>query len=312
MHTLQASEIRGTWTPLFLQIKEHSVIDFGFIDEQIARISTSGVSGIYVGTNTSEFFNLTFTEFCRIAERFANCCKRHEMPYQIGACHVHPYESLERVAVSADLQPAAIQLILPDWVKTDRRGMLRFMKGCAKNARGCNLVLHNPNKEQAQLTPEDFLWLANEIPELQGVYSPDGGEQWFEQMQPVMEKVSVFVSGDRLATGLAHGAKGTYSTVAGMNPCAAQSWHELTLKDPEAGMDLERRIQQFMAECVHPFALNDYPEHARNKFLAVTTGWCEGLHQRLRWPYTWVEDEHIKPVQERGIELIPEFFQNII
>ncbi|WP_281648847.1 dihydrodipicolinate synthase family protein [Parendozoicomonas sp. Alg238-R29] len=312
MNALKAHEIRGTWAPLFLQIKEHSVIDFGFIDEEIAIIQNSGVSGVYAGTNSSEFFNLTFTEYCRLIERFASSCHRHGIAYQLGACHAHPYESLERVAVAADHAPAAIHLILPDWVEANRRGVLRFMKGCAKNSRGRGLILCNPPNAKIQLTPEDYLWLANEVPELVGISASGGDDNWYEAMQPVIEQITVLVPGQSMATGLSKGAHGSCSSIAGMNPCAAQSWNELTLRDQAAGLELEKRIQQFVRECINPLVTeHNYPLHACSKFMAVISGWCDGLHQRLRWPYSWVEDNHIEPIRARGKELIPEFFEHI-
>ena len=313
MNTLTAFEIQGTWSPLFLQIKEHSVLDFGYIDEEISRLSSSGVSGVYAGTNSSEFFNLTFSEYCRLIERFAASCHRHGIAYQTGACHSHPYESLERVAVAADNEPAAIQIILPDWVETDRRGVLRFLKGCAKNARDRNLVLCNPPNAKVQLHPDDCIWLADEVPQLVGINTSGGDDAWYEKMQPVMDRLAVFVPGQSLATGISKGASGSYSSIAGMNPCAAQLWNELIVRDMEAGLEMEGRIQQFMNECIVPFVKeHKYPLHACNKFMAVAAGWSEGLHQRLRWPYSWIEDEHLEPVRQRGRELIPEFFRNVM
>ena len=310
MNPLKAHEIHGTWTPLFLQIKEHSVVDFGFIDEEIACISESGVSGVYAGTNSSEFFNLTFSEYCRLIERFAASCNRYGMSYMLGACHAHPYESLERIAVAADHAPAAIQLILPDWMGANRSGVLRFLKGCVKNARVCGLILCTPPNAKAHLTPDDYLWLVTEVPELVGISATPCGDNWYKAMEPVMEKISVLVPGQSLATGLSKGARGSCSSIAGMNPFAAQSWNELILKDMDAGLAQEKRIQHFMNECITPL-VKEYslPLHACYKFMAVASGWCEGLHQRLRWPYSWVEDHHIEHVRERGKELIPEFFE---
>ena len=312
MNPLKAHEIRGTWAPLFLQIKEHSVVDFGFVDEEVAKISSSGVNGVYAGTNSSEFFNLTFCEYCRLIERFAVSCQRYGIAYQIGACHAHPYESLERVAVAADHSPAAIQLVLPDWVETGERGLLRFLKGCAKNARDSGLVLFTPPNAKARLTPEQYFSLTTEVPEIVAISTTPTGDEWYEAMRPVMEKVSVMVPGCQLATGLSKGAHGSCSSIAGMNPYAAQLWNELIDKDMEAGLELEARIQQFMGQCIDPLITEHrYPRHACSKFMAVASGWCEGLHQRLRWPYSWVEDEHLQAVRACGKQLIPEFFEQV-
>ncbi len=313
MNVFTASDIRGTWCPLLLQIKERSVLDFSFIDEEISYISASGIHGVYANGSSGEFYNITFSEYCRLIERFASACQRYSIPYQIGANHAHPYESLERIAAAADQAPAAIQLILPDWIPTDRRGTLRFLKGCAKNARGHSLILCNPRHAKTQLAPEDYLWLADEIPELAGLSTYGGDAAWYESMQPVMERLSVFVPGDSLASGIQRGAQGSYSSIAAMNPCAAETWNELIERDMEAGLELERRIQQFMKECVIPFVTeHNMPWHACDKFMAVASGWCGDLHQRLRWPYSWVEDEYLDPVRERGVELIPEFFQRFV
>src|SRR3546814_11654420 len=59
--------------------------------------------------------------------------------------------------------------------------------------------------------------------------------------------LSVFVPGHELATGLRSGARGSYSNVSCLNPGAAALWNARMAAEPEAALELEGRLQSFMA-----------------------------------------------------------------
>src|SRR3546814_17599058 len=63
---------------------------------------------------------------------------------------------------------------------------------------------------------------------------------------------SVIVPGHELATWLRSGALGSYSNVSCLNPGAAALWNARMAAEPEAALELEGRLQSFMAAHVVP------------------------------------------------------------
>lgn len=100
------------------------------------------------------------------------------------------------------------------------------------------------------------------------------------------EKLSVFIPGHTLASGISHGAHGAYSNVACLNPAAAQRWYELCIRDIPAGLALEAKLRAFWDANVVPLITEKkLPNMAADKATAVAGSWLPGLTPRLRWPY---------------------------
>ena len=141
-----------------------------------------------------------------------------------------------------------------------------------------------------------------------GIKTAAGDESWYQRMRPLLDRVSVFVPGHFLATGIKQCAKGAYSNVAAINPAAAQKWYDMTQTDMDKALEMETRILEFMNTYIVPFIAEEhYPNHACDKFMAAVGGWC-GISTKLRWPYIGIGENEIERVREAGKKLIPEFF----
>src|SRR5882757_9352304 len=117
MLPLLASEIVGNWATVLLPINPDDSIDWKRLDTQVATLIETGVNGIYTNGTTGEFWSQTEAEFDRLNNLVAERCDRAAMPFQIGACHVSPQLTLERIHRARRLGPGAIQVTLPDWWK---------------------------------------------------------------------------------------------------------------------------------------------------------------------------------------------------
>ncbi|MNY27317.1 hypothetical protein D3C86_1612170 [compost metagenome] len=144
---------------------------------------------------------------------------------------------------------------------------------------------------------------------LAGCKVAGGDVQWYQQMRSLPVPFSVFIPGHHLATGISQGAHGAYSNVACLNPAFAQKWYDSIQKGDGTAFELEKRIQQFMNECIVPYiSSNGYSNQAVDKFMAAIGGWTS-ISTRLRWPYRWIPDEHILSVREQCKAILPEVFQ---
>jgi len=304
---LKSDEIRGTWGTLLLPIQPDDSIDYTLLAEEIDRLIESGVAGIYSNGTAGEMYNQTEAEFDRISGILAERCERAEVPFQLGASHMSPILSLERLRRVVPLAPGAVQVALPDWFPPSVDECMDFLQRMAEVASPIPLVLYNPPHAKRVLSPAEIGELARAVPALAGVKVADGDEGWYERMRVHCSGLSVFVPGHHLATGRARSAHGSYSNVACLNPAAAQRWWRQMHDDPSEAVQLQDRIKRFLEQYILPFLLKGYSTMAVDKLLAAIGHWC-GIGSRLRWPYRWIDRETADHLRATARDCLPEFF----
>ena len=309
MKPLTAPEIYGNWATLLLPLNADDSIDFGLLGAEIDHFITAQVSGIYSNGSAGEFYTQSEDEFDHVSSLLAEKCERAGMPFQIGACHMSPQLSRARLRRSRVLRPSAFQVVLPDWFVPSWPEIMDFLRGMAAEADGVPLILYNPPHAKRRLTPDEWQLIVRDVPAVAGIKVPGGDAAWYEAMQPVMKKISVFIPGHQLASGLARGAHGAYSNVACLSPAGAQRWYELCRRDPAAGLAAEKRIQAFWLGHVAPLITeHGLPNMAADKAAAVAGGWLAGLRPNLRWPYRSASAEQVKTIAVAARAQLPEFF----
>jgi dihydrodipicolinate synthase/N-acetylneuraminate lyase len=307
MLSLSASDIVGNWATVLLPINADDSIDWTRVETQVGTLLEAGVGGIYTNGTAGEFWSQTDAEFDRLNCLVAERCEQAGVPFQLGACHLSPQLTLERIRRARRLNPGAIQVTLPDWWKPNDDEIIAAMRRFAEAAAPIGLVLYNPPHAKRVLSPKDFGWLKKAVPQIVGVKVAGGNAEWYEQMRVEMKGLSVFVPGHHLATGLRLGAHGSYSNVACLQPQGAQRWYEMMTTAPDAALDLERRIQEFMNRYIVPFRdVQGYANFALDKLLAEIGGWC-GAGTRVRWPYRSIPESEAEKLRPVAHELMPEF-----
>jgi 4-hydroxy-tetrahydrodipicolinate synthase len=308
MQPLTKDNTRGNWATLLLPINNDDSIDYCRLREEIDYLIEAGVDGIYSNGTAGEFHNQTEEEYYEINRILAVKCEKSGMNFQIGASHMSPVISLGRIRRAKELNPGAFQVILPDWFPVNDDEAIAFLKRIAEEAFPVGIVLYNPPHAKRVLTPEFLLQLCNEIPGLIGIKVADGEEDWYTAMKDVFEKISVFVPGHHLATGVKFGARGAYSNVTSLSPKGAQKWYELMKIDLEQALEIEVRLREFMSRYISPY-INEkkYMNAALDKFLAVIGNWSD-IGSRLRWPYGWIPEQEAEPLRKIAKEMLPEMF----
>ncbi len=289
MRAFSAREIRGTYATVLLPITAEDRIDFDRLADELVVIAASGVDGLYSNGTAGEFYSLSEDEFTRINELVAQSCEAAGLPFQLGASFPTPQLALERVRRAADWRPTAIQVILPDWYPPTLEESIAFLDRAAEVANGIPLILYNPPHAKRVLTPEELFTVCERIPALVGFKVGAGDDTWYARMAPVLARASVFVPGHTLATGYRHGAAGSYSNVACLQPRGATRWNRLMETNLEQALLQERAIQSFMTRHILPFREQaGYSNMALDKLLAAIGNWAE-IGTRLRWPYRGVD-----------------------
>lgn len=290
MPPLIAAEIYGNWATLLLPIQHDDAIDFALLADEIDHLIAARVDGVYSNGSAGEFYSQTEAEFDRIHALLAGRCSRAAMPFQIGLSQPSAQIALKRLRRTKALQPSAFQVTLPDWFPPGMPEVLAFLERMAGEAAPIPLVVYNPPHAKRRLTPDEWLLIADRVPGVVGMKVPGGDEAWYAAMQPLFARLSVFIPGHLLASGLARGARGAYSNVACLSPAGAQRWCNLCGSDPAAGAALGGRIAAWWSANVAPLITRDgFSNMAADKAAVVAGGWLPGCTTRLRWPYRSVE-----------------------
>jgi dihydrodipicolinate synthase/N-acetylneuraminate lyase len=300
---------RGTWGTLLLPLRPDDSIDWERAAEALDVLAGAGLDGVYAHGTAGEFHTLSEDEYDRVNELLATACARAGVAFQLGASHMSAQTCLSRVTRARALRPSAVQVTLPDWLPLSQVEVIGFLARVAEAADPVPLVLYNPPHAKTLLAPEAYEAIRREVPGIVGIKVAGGDPDWYAAMRRYAGDVAIFVAGHALATGLRHGAAGSYSNVAALNPSGAAAWQRLMVEDPVAGLDVERRIQEFFAEHVGPLARQGFGNPALDKFLAHLGGWAP-VGTRVRWPYASVDEslaEGLRPeVRDRIPELFPE------
>lgn len=312
MNALASQEIHGNWATLICPWNDDESLDTHRLSAEIKAMIGFGVDGIYSNGTAGEFHTQSENEFDRISGILAMHCNAAGMPFQIGVSHPVAQTMLARVERIAELAPSAIQIILPDWFPVTDQEAVHFLKRIAAAAEGIGLVLYNPPHAKRRLTPADLTLLSTAVPELVGVKVPGGDDAWYEAMQPVFKRLSVFVPGHHLASGFSNGAHGAYSNVACLHPGAAQHWWNRMQYDLTGALELESRIRRFMDGHIAPFiTAQKYCNGACDRLMANIGGWADvGPH--MRWPYRSIPTPEIFRLREIVRNILPEFAVGLV
>lgn len=307
---MNTPEIRGNWATLLLPLNADDSIDFGLLGAELDQFIAARVNGVYSNGSAGEFYAQSEDEFDRINLLLADRCARSGVPFQIGASHMSPQLSRERVRRARALRPAAFQVILPDWFAPSWPELLAFFEVLAAEAAPIPLVVYNPPHAKRPLTPDEWRGLTEAVPAIVGIKVPGGDAAWFHAMQPVLRRLSVFIPGHTLASGLAQGAHGAYSNVACLSPGGAQRWYELSQYDAAEARRWEAKILAFwQAHVATLITEHRLSNMAADKAAAVAGGWLPGLSPRLRWPYRSAPAGLIRQIAAAARAQVPELFE---
>lgn len=309
MKPLTRETLKGVWGTLLLPLRDDDSINFELLEQEIEHLIGAGVAGIYSNGSAGEFWTQSEEEFDRINGLLAELCTKAAMPFQIGVSHTSPQGTLGLIQRARLLRPSGMQVILPDWLPVGVDEAIVFLRRVADEAEGIPLILYNPPHAKPLLNSEGILKIITAIPEIVGIKVLGGDAAWYTAMKPVLEKISVFVAGHKMASGCRQGARGCYSNVACLSPAGAQRWYDQIWSDPEGALALEEKLVNFwMTQAGRLKAEQGVSGTAIDKMMACAGGWLPGMSARLRWPYTFVDDETSAQVGRAAREQLPELF----
>ena len=304
--TTNGPVLRGTWGTVLLPIRPDQSIDFDLLDAELDVLFKVGLAGVYTCGTAGEFHALDEGEFDHLSEVVAEKSKRAGVAFQIGASHMSGQICVSRIRRARPLAPAAIQVILPDWLPLSPVEVNRAVEGMVAAASPVPVVLYNPRHAKTVCSAGQLAALANELPGLVGV-KVGGDDAFFSDLHAAAPTLSIFGPGHELARVRHLGAVGSYSNVACLEPSGAVRWEGQMDNDPSGADALGERILAFFAHHILPLRSDGYSDTALDKTLAAIGGWAP-IGTRVRWPYSSVPDEVVDEIAPIARATLPELF----
>jgi dihydrodipicolinate synthase/N-acetylneuraminate lyase len=298
--------LRGTWGTVLLPIGPDDQIDFELLGVELDVLLPVGLAGVYTCGTAGEFHALQEDEFDALSELVADKSTAAGVAFQIGASHMSGQVSLSRIARARSLRPAAIQVVLPDWLPLSPIEVRTAVERMAMVADPVPIVLYNPPHAKTVCTPEQMADLANNLPGLVGV-KVAGDDDYFLQLHAAAPQLSLFAPGHFLAHARHLGAVGSYSNIACLDPAGALAWERQMDSDPDGADAFGRRILDFFGQYLTPLKAQGYSDTALDKALAAVGGWAP-VGTRTRWPYSAVPDEDVATLRSVARGALPELF----
>lgn len=298
----------GVWAAVLLPLDAQGDIDRDGLIADVEALCGSGVDGLYTNGTAGEFHLIDEAEFDLVTDIVASVCAARRVPFQIGVCDPNPRRSLDRARRYRDIGAAGFQVILPDWFPVTIAESASFLTGIAEAAGDTPLVLYNPPHAKRRLEIPEIATLAERVPTLAGVKLPGGDPSWYADARVLFERLSVFIPGHHMASGVLKGAHGSYSNMACLSPDATAAWWRLISSDPDEALRIEDMIRAFFAVHVTPLIERDgISNFAVDKMLAAIGGWST-VSGSVRWPHDRVPRDIAVAVGQTARRDLREFF----
>jgi dihydrodipicolinate synthase/N-acetylneuraminate lyase len=300
------SMLGGTWGAVLLPINSHDqTVDWGRLREELAILVDAGLEGLYTCGTAGEFHALDEDEFDRLSTLVAEHCHSSAVPFQIGASHMSGQTCLSRIARAKQLGPAAIQVVLPDWLPLHQKEVERAVEGMVEAARPLPVVLYNPPHAKTVCDPAQLASLTYDIG-LAGV-KVAANEDFYHELHSRCPQLKIFVPGHELSRTRCPGVVGSYSNVACLSPTGAARWGRLLGDNPEVAREIGERVYNFFAAHIGPLKAAGFGNTALDKALAYMGGWA-AVGTTVRWPWSSVPESQAGQLGKVARRELPELF----
>jgi 4-hydroxy-tetrahydrodipicolinate synthase len=295
---INAGNLFGVWPALITPWTPGDQVDEHRLAGEIRHFAEEGVHGTYTGGTAGEFYaqdDEIFRELTEIACREAN---RWNLPIQIGCTALGTSVVRRRVEIAIDCGADAIQLALPFWLPLSDIEVIDFFHDIAVAAGSTPLVLYQTSRAKRRVDPPLIGRLCRAVPTLIGIKDTGADFKTLRAILADAPGLSVFGTDVDLLERMRLGARGTYSSVAGLNAQLMQAiYHHAAQKRFDLAEPLQIAVRRLMNEVLHPIGEEEgLMDSALDRIQRVVGGGKVGL--RCQAPYRCGTDAHVELVRD--------------
>jgi len=184
--------------------------------QEIRGYAGSGISGVYTGGTTGEYYaqdDATFTQVTEIACREAHAIG---LPVQIGVSALSTRTVIQRVKVAKKFKADGLQIALPFWLELKDDEVVRFVKEVAAAAGKTPIILYLTGRSKRKIVPKLMGQLAREVPTFIGTKDTGLDAKGVKAILRKAPDLAIF-GGEDFLQKVPVGGKGGYCSVTGFN-----------------------------------------------------------------------------------------------
>ena len=305
---LTRKTLRGVWTALIIPWTARDTLDAKRFAKEIRAYAGTGVSGVYTGGTTGEFYaqdDATFAEVTRIA-----CKEAHAigLPVQIGVSASSTRTVKQRIKIAIKAKADAVQVALPCWLELKDDEVKRFMTEIATEAGKVPIILYVTERSKRKIAPALMVELVRTVPTFIGTKDTGLDAKSLKAMLRKVPDLAIF-GGEDFYQKLPAGGKGGYCSVTGFNAAKVVELHDLCaagrLKEAKP---LAEAVHRFLYEALVPMVKKQgLWDSAIDRIQRVAGGGVVGL--RCQSPYRSGTEKDVKRViawcRQNTPELLP-------
>lgn len=256
--TLSRSNLNGVWPALLTPWTDDDCLDEGRLIAEIEAMAAEGLDGTYTGGTAGEFYAQDDAAFERITEISCRTAHQAGLPIQIGCTGLSTRIVRSRIRVALRHEADAIQLALPFWLALSDAEVLEFFADVAAAAGKTPLVYYQTTRAKRRIDPPLLGELCRQTPTLIGMKDPGCDHQLLARLVTDAPDLAIFGTDVDLLERMRLGARGTYSSVAGLNARLMLAIHRHCAEGRfDQAEPLQDAVRRFMHEAVYPLARDE-------------------------------------------------------
>ena len=285
----------GPWAGLPVAWTDSDELDEGAYRAAVARCCEAGVSGVYSGGTTGEFYALELDEFRAVARATIEECHAHATPAMVGCTAASTRGAALRAGYAAEIGADAVQLALPFWLEVQDAEVVPFFSAVSEAADGVPLSVYETDRAKKVLSLELHRAIKEAVPNYLMVKANAGTlGATSEGCSALSEFVNVFVSETKWAGLGPVGACGCCSAMVYWNPRITLAlWELLRTKQWDAlsnALGPVIALHEFLGDHFEPKGFTDT---AYDHMCGVATGFLP-MSVRSRGPYRSATQEDVE------------------
>lgn len=292
---LTRKTLRGVWSALIIPWTDSDNLDSRRFAKEIQDYAGTGVSGVYTGGTTGEFYaqdDTTYEQITKVA-----CKEAHAigLPVQIGVSGQSTRTVNQRIKIAKKYQADALQVALPYWLELKDDEVKRFVSEIAVEAGETPIILYLTGRSKRKIGPALMGQLARDVPTFIGTKDTGLDVKGIKAILHKAPDLAIF-GGEDFYEKLPAGGKGGYCSITGFNaPKVVELYKLCAAGRLKEAKPLADALHRFLYEALVPMVTKDgLWDSAIDRVQRVAGGGVVGL--RCQSPYRSASEKHVKRV----------------
>jgi 4-hydroxy-tetrahydrodipicolinate synthase len=264
-----------------------------------AKLSNSGLHGVFCLGSAGEFFSVTYEEYCLLVDLFMAESNPNILRI-VGCAAPSLREAIHQAEYAAGKGADAVLFIPPYFIPMSPTERRRAVELLSQAVPSLGIIHYNTGyAPQVQFTIEDYEALV-EVPNFWG--SKQGSTDMLFWSELVRRTPSLtHMSLEWLFTSaMSYGGSGLFSAIGSMSPNFVLTWYKACIQQEwSTAHQMQSQYNRFLSEVYLPISRQGYADLAIDKALVGVCGFLFSSHPRP--PVTSVPDSVCRDLR-RAIE----------